>query len=138
MNLEVQGLPLWAGARRGTAPAVWEHVFLWMPKQRTAVLLWYLPLLLKNHQQTRVCTQQYLQFGEETHLYSVDGRDNRVAGLGFSRRNLSSSPGPSDDCSFLWQSVCDVKNHMLYAKLNLRCERLVCKRGSVEIFMSNN
>lgn len=66
-------------------------------------------------------------------LYSIDCRDNCVAGLDFSKWNLSFSHGCLGDCSFLWQSFCDVRNHMLYTKLNLKCEWIVCKRGSVEV-----
>lgn len=59
---------------------------------------------------------------KKIYLYSIDSRDNCVAGLDFSKWNLSFSHGCLGDCSFLWQSFCDVKNHMLYTKLNLKCE----------------
>lgn len=53
--------------------------------------------------------------------------ETTAAGLDFSKWNLSFSCGRLDDCSFLWQSFCDVKNHMLYTKLNLKCELSVSK-----------
>jgi len=95
------------------------------------LLLQYLQLQLK--QKVSSVNQQYLQFNEIIYLCSINSRDNCVAGLDFSKRNPSFSHGCLDDCSFLWQSFCDVKNRTLYAVLNLKCEWIVYKQGSVEV-----
>lgn len=123
----VHGSLLWP------CPGISRRLHSECQSQCTVVLLQYLPLRFKKKKISSVKIAIFTVQLRKKCLYSIDCRDNCVAGLDFSKWNLSFSHGCLGDCSFLWQSFCDVRNHMLYTKLNLKCEWIVCKRGSVEV-----